>query len=146
MTLCELFERELRLEFLDRPCVEDGVAETEGPIWRSLATERGGIWVCVEPPVGPKALEAVSLLTSFLSLCGGSELFKKSKSKSSFTSGFLGRTKLDDTLLLEPKGIALETLAVPAKTVALGFFMFPAAAEMKAEFPRDEAEMESLCC
>ena len=121
------------LEVLDTPLVDGGVDGTEGMIWGVL--DGGGVafLLC---DVATATLELPSLFESPLLLTSGSELFRKSKSKSSSRSfSFLGLTKPDETLaelvgeLPESEGM-LAMLAAPTSTVTLDFLMLPAAAEM----------------
>lgn len=128
-------DNELMLEVLDIPWVEGGVDGTEGMTWGVLGGGGVAFLLCVlgTATFMPSLFESPLLLTS------ESELFRKSKSKSSSRSfSFFGRTKPDKTLagivgLLPeseiPSGL-LVMLAVPASTVTLDFLMLPAAAEM----------------
>lgn len=122
------------LEALETPRVEGGVEGTEG-ILRGVVEEGGG-GVGSWASIAGTTLTS-SLLESLLLLVGGSELFRKSKSKSSSTSCslFLGLTKPEgilaglEKLLPELEGAVL-TLAVPASKDTLDFLMLPAAAEI----------------
>lgn len=125
------------LDALETPRVDGGVDGAENVAW-TLVEGGGGVGFC------GSEIGAASFARSFLEsrrlISGGSELFRKSKSMSSFTSCslFLGLTKLDELLmellLLVPELAALlGTLAVPASRVALDLLMFPAAAAMKLD-------------
>lgn len=131
------------LEARDTPLVEGGVDGAEGKGWGLV---EGGGGVGFRASVTGTATFASSLLESLLLLTGGSELFRKSKSRSSSTSSlFLGRTKPDEILaelaaLLPEADDLLAMFALPPSRVALDFLMFPAAAEMKLGAALEDAK------
>lgn len=123
------------LEVLETPRVEGGVGGADSVAWTQAG---GGVGVGFCSSGIGAATFARSFLESRRLISGGSELFRKLKSMSSFTSCslFLGLTKLDELLMelaapLPALAALLGMLAVPASRVALDLLMFPAAAAMK---------------